>query len=167
MLNRKVQIVGMLILIAFFLVFPLFASKGWLHIFINMFFSMSYSVGIWVIMRMGYLSLGHAAYIGIGAYTSAMLSTMLNVPVFISVLIGGLLSAVIGFGIGKVTLKLRGIYFSLTVFALTEVLRTLWLAFDKPFGGPSGIWNIPKPYLFGIKFSSHFSFYYLMLLFLS
>jgi branched-chain amino acid transport system permease protein len=154
-----------LVLMAIFLVFPFFATKGWLHIFIAMLFNMLYSVGLWVIMRMGYLSFGHAAYIGIGGYASAMLTTMLKVPVFVSIPISGLIAAIIGFGIGKVTLKLRGIYFSITVFAFTEVMRALWLAFDKPFGGPSGIWNIPRPSLLGFTFSSHISFYFLMLFF--
>lgn len=149
----------------FFLVFPFFVSKGLLHILIAMLFSIIYSVGLWVIMRMGYLSFGHAAYIGIGAYASAMLTTMLKVPVFVSILISGLIAAVIGFGIGKVTLKLRGIYFSITVFAFTEVVRTIWLAFDKPFGGPAGIWNIPRPTLLGFTFDTHLSFYFLMLFF--
>ena len=48
-----------------FLVVPLFASRGDLHILIVMFFNISYSIGLWVIMRMGYLSFGHAAFIGI------------------------------------------------------------------------------------------------------
>jgi branched-chain amino acid transport system permease protein len=165
MRKRKVLILGVLLFVAIFLILPLFLSKGWLHILIAMFFNMAYSVALWVIIRMGYLSFGHAAYIGIGGYTSAMLSTMLNMPVFISIFIGGLLSALIGFGIGKVTLKLRGIYFSITLFAFTEVVRCIWLAFDKPFGGPEGIWGIQRPSLFGFKFSSHLSFYYLMLFF--
>jgi len=152
-------------LVAVFVTLPFFLSKGWLHILIVMFFNMSYAVGLWVIMRMGYLSFGHAAYIGIGAYASSMLTTMLKVPVLLSIPISGLIAAVVAFAIGKITLRLRGIYFSITVFAFTEVVRTVWLAFDNPFGGPAGIWNIPKPSLFGFKFSSHLSFYFLTLFF--
>jgi branched-chain amino acid transport system permease protein len=116
-----------------------------------------------MIMRMGYLSFGHAAYAGIGAYTSAILSTAMGVPPALSVVIAGVVSAVIGYIIGTFTLKLRGVYFSITVFAFAEVMRTIWLAFDKPFGGPQGIANIPKLSLLGYRISSHLSFYYLIL----
>ena len=157
--------IGAIGFVAIFATLPLLLTKGWLHILITMFFNIAYTIGLWVIMRMGYLSFGHAAFIGIGAYASSMLTTMLKIPVFVSIPISGLVAAAVGFGIGKITLKLRGIYFSITVFAFTEVLRAIWLAFDKPFGGPAGIWNIPRPSLFGFKFSTHLSFYFLMLFF--
>jgi branched-chain amino acid transport system permease protein len=160
-----IQIVAATVLSVVFIVFPLFLSKGWLHILIVMLFNIIYTIGFWVIMRMGYLSFGHAAYVGIGGYTSAILTTMLNVPVFISIPISGVVAAAIGFGIGKITLQLRGIYFSITVFAFGEVLKTLWLTFNKPFGGPQGIWGIPRPSLFGFKFATHISYYYLILFF--
>jgi branched-chain amino acid transport system permease protein len=165
-MHRNRTYITLAILAAASIILPLFVTRGWLHIFITVLFNMSYSLGLWVIMRMGYLSFGHAAYVGIGAYTSAMLTTILGVPVFVSIPVSGAIAAVIGFLLGRVTLKLRGIYFSMTVFSFTEVLRALWLAFDKPFGGPSGIWNIPKPVFMGFRFSTHLSYYYLMLGFL-
>jgi len=165
-MRKNWAFIGAIGFVGIFVILPLFLTKGWLHILITMLFNMAYSVGLWVIMRMGYLSFGHAAYIGIGAYASSMLTTMLKVPVFISIPISGLFAALVGLGIGKITLKLRGIYFSITVFAFTEVVRTIWLAFDKPFGGPAGIWDIPRPVLFGFKFSSHLSYYFLMLFFM-
>lgn len=145
------------------LILPYFTSKGWLHIFISMLFNICYAIGLWLIMRMGYLSFGHAAYAGIGAYTSAILSTAAGIPTVLSVPAAGIISGLIGYLIGRFTLKLRGVYFSITVFAFAEVMRTIWLAFNKPFGGAEGIVNIPKFSFLGYKFSSHLSFYYLIL----
>jgi branched-chain amino acid transport system permease protein len=148
-----------------FIVFPILASRGWQHILIMALFYMTYSIGLWVIMRMGYVSFGHAAFVGIGAYASAMLTTMAKLPVLVAIPISGLIAAIIGLGMGKITLQLRGIYFSMTIFSFVEVVRALWLAFDHPFGGAMGIMNIPKPAILGIKLSTHLSFYLLLLFF--
>ena len=60
------------------------------------------------------------------------------------------------------TLKLRGIYFSLAVFAFGEIVNAVFRAFDY-FGGPAGVAGLPRPALFGLALDTHLSFYYLVL----
>jgi branched-chain amino acid transport system permease protein len=69
----------------------------------------------------GYISLAPAAFFGVGVYASAILSKSLFLPIFI--LIGGLASFCLAFLIGALTLRLRGMYFTMFTFGLVELIR--------------------------------------------
>jgi branched-chain amino acid transport system permease protein len=71
----------------------------------------------------GYISLAPAAFFGVGVYASAMLSGSLPLPQVI--LIGGLASFVLAYLVGSVTLRLRGMYFTMFTFGLVELVRNL------------------------------------------
>ena len=133
-----------------------------LHVAITVLISVVYAEALYVIMRMGYLSFGHAGYIALGGYTSALLATKAGLSVWLGFLAGGLVAAALAWALGAVTLKLRGIYFSLSVFAFAEVVNAVFRAFDF-FGGPAGIAGIPRPMLFGTRLNSHLQFYYVVL----
>jgi branched-chain amino acid transport system permease protein len=84
------------------------------------------------------------------------------VSVWLGFLAGGAVAAVFAWLLGMITLKLRGIYFSLSVFAFAEVVNAIFRAFDV-FGGPAGIANVPRPMFFGTRLNSHLGFYYVVL----
>ena len=79
----------------------------------------------WVIFSgpTGYISLATAAFFGIGVYTSAVLSGTLSLPFLI--LIGGLASFCLAFVVGSLTLRLRGMYFTMFTFALVQLISNL------------------------------------------
>jgi branched-chain amino acid transport system permease protein len=133
-----------------------------LHVAIVVLIQAVYAEALYVIMRMGYLSFGHAGYIAVGAYTSALLATQLDVSVWLGVLAGGVVAAALAWALGAVTLKLRGIYFSLSVFAFAEVVNAFFRAVDH-FGGPAGIAGVPRPMFFGTRLNTHLGFYYVVL----
>lgn len=133
-----------------------------LHVAIVVLIQAVYAEALYVIMRMGYLSFGHAGYIAVGAYTSALLATQLDVSVWLGFLAGGVVAAVLAWALGAVTLKLRGIYFSLSVFAFAEVVNAVFRAIDR-FGGPAGIAGVPRPMFFGTRLNTHLGFYYVVL----
>lgn len=141
---------------------PPLADPYLLHVAIVVLINVVYAESLYVIMRMGYLSFGHAGYIAIGAYTSALLATKLGVSVWLGFLAGGVAAAVLAWLLGMVTLKLRGIYFSLSVFAFAEVVNAVFRAFDV-FGGPAGIPDVPRPMFFGTRLNGHLGFYYVVL----
>ena len=141
---------------------PPFSEPYLLHVAISVLISVVYAEALYVIMRMGYLSFGHAGYIAIGGYTSALLATKAGLSVWLGFLAGGAAAAAFAWALGAVTLKLRGIYFSLSVFAFAEVVNAVFRAFDF-FGGPAGIAGIPRPALFGTPLNSHLGFYYVVL----
>jgi branched-chain amino acid transport system permease protein len=79
----------------------------------------------WVIFSgpTGYISLATAAFFGIGVYTSAILSNALFLPLVI--FIGGLASFCLAFVVGSLTLRLRGMYFTMFTFALVQLISNL------------------------------------------
>ncbi len=111
----------------------------------------------------GQLSLGHAAFYGIGGYTSALLALKLGVPFWVSVPVAGLFAGVFGLILGIPTLRLKGDYLAIVTIAFGELVRLVFLNWNSLTRGPMGLPNIPKPTLFGYVLKSNLSFYYLVL----
>ncbi len=100
----------------------------------------------------GQLSLGHAGFMAVGAYTAVVMTTMLDYP-FLVGLVGACLGAgFAGFVIGVPTLRLRGDYLAIATLALGEIIRVTLQNIDY-VNGPAGISGIHKlttwPWLFG------------------
>ena len=150
------------LLIAALALLPPLGKPYVLHVVIVVLINVVYAQALYVIMRMGYLSFGHAGYIALGGYTSALLATKLAITPWIGFLAGGIVAGVFAWALGAVTLKLRGIYFSLSVFAFAEVVNAVFRAFEV-FGGPAGIAGVPRPALLGTQLNTHLQFYYVVL----
>ena len=80
-----------------------------------------------LLMKVGQLSLGPVAFYGLGAYISAILSTRYHVPFLICFLIAGVAAALAGWGIGRLTLKMRTAYFVLVTIGFAEFFRLVAL----------------------------------------
>lgn len=87
----------------------------------------------------GYVNFGTAAFFGIGAYVSAYLINTYHVPFPLLLLAGGVPAAVLGLGIGYLTLRLKGVYFSIATLALAVVIGTIILNIPA-LGGAKGIY---------------------------
>jgi branched-chain amino acid transport system permease protein len=92
----------------------------------------------WVIFSgpTGYVSLAPAAFFGVGIYTSAVLGKALPLPVVIGM--GGLASFCLALLIGALTLRLRGIYFTIFTFGLVELIKNLLLWYEVNITGTRG-----------------------------
>jgi branched-chain amino acid transport system permease protein len=112
----------------------------------------------------GGLTFGHVAVYGIGAYTSALLSTKLGFSFLFSFCFAGVSGALVGIIIGYPTLKLAGPYFALATMGFHKVMEMIFLNWETVTGGPSGITGIPYPVIFGIQFKSEKSYYYLLVI---
>jgi len=73
----------------------------------------------------GYVNFGTAAFFALGAYSSVFLHKFYPLPIPVLILIGGAVSAIVGFGMGYLTLRLRGAFFAIATLALAVVLQTL------------------------------------------
>ena len=112
----------------------------------------------------GEWSLGHVVLMGVGAYTSALLSKLLGLPVPLSMLLGAGVAALTAWALSFPLLRMRGFYFLIGSFAAGEVIRLLWIKF-RLFGGPKGLTRIPPFPDFGpIRFFDAVHYYYLALL---
>ncbi|MBE5808895.1 MAG: branched-chain amino acid ABC transporter permease [Clostridiales bacterium] len=99
----------------------------------------------------GLVSLGHAGFYGIGAYTCALLMTKLDWPFWPALLAAGCMAAVVGLLLGLPTLRLSGTYLSIVTLGFCEIVQMILKQWEPVTNGNYGIRNIPKPLLFGLK----------------
>src|SRR5699024_7680393 len=92
----------------------------------------------------GQISLGHAAFFGIGAYTSGVLTTKYDVSAWIAIIIGMILTYVIAYLIGMQVLKLRGHILALATLAINVIVYILLLGLSEYTGGAAGLIGIPN-----------------------
>jgi branched-chain amino acid transport system permease protein len=110
----------------------------------------------------GQISLGHAAFMAIGGYTSAILVMNYNFPFLVAMVIGILVSAFFGLIVGFPSLRLKGFYLAIATMALGSVVQDI-IKRLKITGGDHGLRNIPSIKIFGYQFVSDFSRFYLIL----
>jgi len=87
---------------------------------------------------MGYISFGHGASFGVGAYIAGMLMTQLHLPFFIALIIAGILTYIFAALVGYPTLRLSGSYFAIGTWAFAEMMRQLVLVLSVT-GGAEGL----------------------------
>ena len=147
-------------------------SATYLHILVLLYFY-AYLTTSWNLVGgfAGVLPLGHAAFVGIGAYTSSILYLQYGVSPWLGMLVGGVLATIVGVLIGLPTFKMRGAYFALATIAFAEGIRVMIENIDRlgPFvlNGPRGL-QIP-PLNLGLKnflFAGKEPYYYIILLML-
>ncbi|MCK5329184.1 MAG: branched-chain amino acid ABC transporter permease [Candidatus Latescibacteria bacterium] len=116
-------------------------------------------------MLMGYagqISLGHAGFFAIGAYTSGLLTTKGGVPPIFAFFAAMLLTACVAFLIGVPSLRLRGHYLAMATLGFGEIVHIALNASVDLTGGPSGFGEIPRIALGGLLVESALSRYYLV-----
>jgi branched-chain amino acid transport system permease protein len=86
----------------------------------------------------GYVNFGTPAFFALGAYTAVFLIQTVKPPLPVLILAGGLVSALLGLGIGYLTLRLRGVFFSIATLALSIVLQTVIIIWEF-VGGSRGL----------------------------
>lgn len=147
-------------------------SATYLHILVLLYFY-AYLTTSWNLVGgfAGVLPLGHSVFVGIGAYTSTILSLQYGVSPWIGMLVGGLFAALVGILIGMPTFKMRGAYFALATIAFSEGFRVMVENIDHlgPFNinGPRGIQIPPlNTGLANFMFSGKEPYYYIILVML-
>ncbi len=98
----------------------------------------------------GQFSIGHAGFLAVGAYASAIVTMKLGLPFPVAIIAGGLMAAIAGLIIGIPTLRLRGDYLAIATLGFGEIMRIVFLNIDY-VGGASGMTVshfITWPYLF-------------------
>jgi len=165
----KANTCALLALSAFLFFIPvLWADEFYLNVIINIYLHIILAVSLNMVIKTGKLSIAHAAFMGVGGYTSALTVMRLGLPFLLALPLSGLMGAFIALLVGRLLLKLQGVYFVLVTFAFGEVVRLFFVNLVEPFGGPTGIINIPPPRIVlfpGIAFTllSKVSYYYLVL----
>ena len=111
------------------------------------------ALSMYVVLAVGQLSLGQAAFMGLGAYSSALLTLKLNLPFLVVLPASVVVPMLFALAIGVPTLRLAGVYLAIATIGLGEVLRAVYLNVEY-FGGALGLSGIPErgetPMIYGL-----------------
>ena len=102
----------------------------------------------------GLLDLGYVAFYAVGAYSYALFSTTYGWGFWICLPLAGLFAALFGTLLGFPVLRLRGDYLAIVTLAFGEIIRVVINNWSSLTNGPNGISGIPRPTLFGLRFSA-------------
>jgi branched-chain amino acid transport system permease protein len=153
------------ILVIVLLVLPFLFQSRYTHHILNMILIYAL-LGISVNLIFGYigaLTLGQAAFFGIGAYTAAIVSTKLGFSFLPSVLCSAVMGCLAGVIIGIPTLRLKGPYFAIATIGLNNIIVIIFLNWENLTGGAVGISGIPYASILGVQFNTELKIYFLLL----
>src|SRR6267143_4096018 len=113
----------------------------------------------------GLVSLGHAAFLGIGAYAHVYFVQDLGLPWVVAVALAAALSAASGVLVGLPALRMTGVYLTIATLAFALIIQEVFTRWDRVTHGLKGR-PVDKPVIFGIAFATDAAFYFLCLGFL-
>jgi branched-chain amino acid transport system permease protein len=128
-------------------------------------------IGIYVIVVLGLnlftgyagqISLGHAAFFGLGAYGSAILTATYHFPPWPALVLTAIALAGVALVIGVPALRLTGHYLAMATLGFNYVVDSIFVQWDAVTGGPSGLSGVPPLSVLGIKVDSDLKFYFLV-----
>ena len=147
-LNKK-NIITIIVLTITYIVGKILIDQGIIDSYLQLNLTL---VGINIILAIslnlitgftGQFTLGHAAFMVIGAYTSAIITAKLDLPFIVAIIAAGLVASIAGILIGIPTLRLKGDYLAIATLGFGEIVRILALNFDF-IGGALGFNDIPQ-----------------------
>jgi len=159
---QKWTVAGFVILA---LAVPIFIRDSYvLHLLITAGFFYMLVAGLNLLVGyLGQLSLGHTAFLGVGAYASALVNLKLGVPYWLCMLSALGVTLILSFLFGLIVLRLRGPYFVIVSLCFAEMLAIIAINWVDLTNGPMGLPGISAPTLFGYELASKTDFYYFML----
>lgn len=95
------------------------------------------ALSLYITMSTGQISLGHGAFMGIGAYTASYLSVTANLPLFFALIIGAVVAGILGVLVGFPALRIKGIYLAIGTLGLSKIVEVFFHNFE-PTGAASG-----------------------------
>jgi branched-chain amino acid transport system permease protein len=113
----------------------------------------------------GQISVGHAAFMSVGAYTAANLAVHLDLPFWVTLPAGGLMAAMVGAIVGTPSLRIKGLYLAIATLAAQLIIE--WVINHTPAisGGAQASIEVPRPTLFGHQLKTQWQLYFFLLFF--
>jgi len=143
---------------------PLVMTSGY-HLNVMVFAGIHVLLALGLNLVMGYtgqVSLGHAAFYGVGAYGSGVLTTKLGMDPWLAAAAALGISMVIALAIGIPSLHLQGYYLSVATLGFGIILHIAFIEMASLTGGPSGLVGIPELSLFGMPLNTDLRYYFLV-----
>jgi len=151
-----------LIIYAFLIMLMPFVVRNNYHLMVLNVAFLNVVVAIGLNLLIGYagqISLGHAAFFGLGAYVSAILSTTHGFPIWPTIALAMVLTGMVAYGIGIPTLRLEGHYLVMATLGFNIIVHVVMVHLDKVTGGPSGFAGIPRLAVGRFAFNSDLKIY--------
>jgi branched-chain amino acid transport system permease protein len=166
---RSGKLIGLVILALILILLPvLVPNTYYIHLLIMVGINSVLAMTFILLLRMGLITVATAAFWGIGAYASALLTVRLDLSFWLVLPVSTIISGIIAFLIGILLVRKGGISFVIETLAFAFIISLVFGTFDV-FGGYTGIYNIPRPdpiplpFLAPLEFASKTPYYYLML----
>lgn len=157
------QRVWFALLIAGLLAYPLMASNYWMFLAVLVMINIISTTGLNVLTGYtGQVSLGHAAFMAVGAYTVAFFDGRFGLPVLLNLVLAGSVAAGIGYLVGLPSLRIKGLYLAIATLAASVILGFIFLNWTPVTGGMRGL-NVPTARVAGIELATPDRLYWLVM----
>ncbi|PLX92657.1 MAG: branched-chain amino acid ABC transporter permease [Desulfuromonas sp.] len=158
-LARRVAVVSVLLL----MLVPMFGSAYQLNLLIQIGYYGIAALGLNIVVGFtGQISLGHAAFFGLGAFSSAWINSTTGIPVFFCIPLAGLMTMAVGLLVGIPAGRIKGLYLAIATLASQYILEDFFARADWFTGGSAGAMANPFS-LFGYQMNSDRSYFYVVL----
>jgi branched-chain amino acid transport system permease protein len=150
----------------FIVIVPLSVHEYYLSILNLIFIAVVGALGLNILVGYtGQISIGHGAFMSVGAYTAANLAVRLGLPFWLTLPAGGLMAALIGVVVGMPSLRIKGLYLAIATLAGQLIIE--WTINHVPAisGGAQASIEVARPDLFGFVFNTQHRLYYFLLFF--
>ncbi|MBR1246081.1 branched-chain amino acid ABC transporter permease [Bradyrhizobium sp. AUGA SZCCT0169] len=162
--RRLLPGIALVVVLAAALVLPqLTTNQFYIHLANLMLLNSIFAVSLGLIASVGQISLGHAAFVAAGAYVSALAALSFKLPPILGIVLAGLVTGLAAVLLGKILLRLRGVYFVLVTFLAGQVFTLIVLNWESVTHGANGLLGIPAISIFGLPLSTRLRFYYFAL----
>ncbi|WP_323000848.1 branched-chain amino acid ABC transporter permease [Denitromonas sp.] len=158
--DSRTQYGWLAVLVVALLVFPFLADEYWLYLACLVAVNIASATGLNILTGYtGLVSLGQAAFMGIGAYTVAALEQRLGTPMLLNLLAAGAVAMLAGVVVGLPSLRVKGLYLAIATIAASVILHFVFANWHAVTGGHGGI-TVPPATLFGVTLDSSFRLYW-------
>jgi len=149
-----------------FVVLPLAVHEYWLSIVNLVSIAVVGALGLNILVGYtGQISIGHGAFMSVGAYTAANLAVRLDSPWPVNLLAGGLMAAAIGAVVGIPSLRIKGLYLAIATLAGQLIIEWTINHWTWVSGGAQASIQVPRPEVLGLRIDSQTEMYFFLLVF--
>ena len=160
--DTPVPIVGLVLLLIVLAVLPRFAGTYWLDVLNRIGIAIIGAIGLNILVGYtGQISIGQAAFLAVGAYSTAIFEVNLGVPFYLAIPLGALTASGVGLIFGIPSLRLKGLYLAIATLAAHFITTYVIIHWESMTKGVIGL-MVPPPTVFGLPLDSDARVFYLI-----
>jgi branched-chain amino acid transport system permease protein len=160
--DTAVPIIGIVLLLAVLAVVPFYAGTYWLDVLNRIGIAIIGALGLNILVGYtGQISIGHAAFLAVGAYATAILEINAGLPFYLAIPAAGLITAGFGLIFGIPSLRLKGLYLAIATLAAHFIATYGIIHWERVTNGVLGL-MVPTATVFGFPIDSDFRIFYLI-----